>query len=204
MKKVFYIIWGFTPVAFILASLAIIGVIYPPPGSKNYHLDDANFNLAIQRIDSLPLFLEHCDKQNEDLQRHYMWIWEYSPNKTSYNRWPLDCKTIVNIECDFSNNDIYILSFEIKEEISNYIGYINKGGSLIKQLKVIHKFEQTVLNGLNYKSDTTLFQDGLNHAKRTFIEICAVWPLIALVSFLIYWLCYGNPFAKPEDPDTNI
>lgn len=199
MKKVFYIIWGFTPVAFCLVIFALLGIIATPSCGKDYFLDDANFNTAIQRLDSLPILLNDCSNLNGEMNQYKKNINNIYPSHFSYSWWPLDCNTFIGINCESSKNLICIFYFKSNGKYRS----VNKDGLFMEQINVFRKFEQTVLNGLNYKSDTSLFQDGLNHAKRKFIEFCLWWPLIALVSFLIYWECYGNPFAKPEQGDTN-
>ncbi|MBP3738392.1 MAG: hypothetical protein J6I72_05005 [Muribaculaceae bacterium] len=195
MKKVFYIIWWVTPIVFWLDIFAFLGIIPTPSGEKNYFLDDANFNTAIQRLDSLPLLFNDCSNLNGEMNQYKKSINNIYPSYFDYYRWPLDCNTLIDIECESSKNLICIYCFKSNGRYRK----VNEDGLFIEQINVFRKFEQTVLIGLSYKSDTSLFQDGLNHAKRKFIEICLWWPLIALVSFLIYWECYGNPFARPEE-----
>ena len=186
----------------MISILAIIGVISPPRCVKIYNLNASDFDMIVQRIDSLPskvLNLEEY-KDNYDLPRYRA---NHQNDETEFIKWPLDSVTFASFSLIKGNKSIHLLDCYVWEGSSLSYVDINHQGSLIEQIKFTRKFENIVLKNINFKSETTLLQDCLHHTKRKFIEICLWWPLIALVSFLIYWECYGNPFAKPEEGDTN-
>lgn len=198
LKILFYTIWGLTPVVFMIFILAFIGAIPFPRCVKIYNLNTSDFDMIVQRIDSLPskvLNLEEY-KDNYDLPRYCV---NHQNDRIEFIHWPLDSVTFATFDLIKGNKSIHLSDCYVWEGSSlSYID-INHQGSLIEQIKFTQKFENTVLKNIKFKSDTNLFQDCLDHAKRRMVEFFLWWPLIALVSFLIYWECYGNPFARPEE-----